>query len=210
MIEIRFRHFFYIANLLSLLRLVLVIPIYLLLPKQDSTSNLILLGLVGIAILSDWLDGFFARLLNQQTDLGRILDPLADKILIILSLLGFVIFRGFPLTLMILLAYRDLVILIGGIIITKKTGQLTESNIFGKANTLIIAITIFIFLISPDWWGTTALFYLSYISIIISGCSYLLFAFRSMRINTSVRAVMFILAALPVILVLCFMHDRLA
>jgi CDP-diacylglycerol--glycerol-3-phosphate 3-phosphatidyltransferase len=210
LIEIRFRHFFYIANLLSLLRLILVIPIYMLLPRQDSASNLILLGLIGIAIASDWLDGFFARKLNQQTDLGRILDPLADKILIVLGLLGFVIFRGFPLALVILLAYRDLVILIGGIIITKKTGRLTESNIFGKGNTLIISLAGFIFLISPDWWGTSALFYLSYISIIISGCSYLLFAFRSLRINISVRTMMFILAALPVILVLYFMHDRLA
>jgi CDP-diacylglycerol--glycerol-3-phosphate 3-phosphatidyltransferase len=210
LIEIRFRHFFYIANLLSLLRLILVIPIYMLLPRQDSASNLILLGLIGIAIASDWLDGFFARKLNQQTDLGRILDPLADKILIVLGLLGFVIFRGFPPALVILLAYRDLVILIGGIIITKKTGRLTESNIFGKGNTLIISLAGFIFLISPDWWGTSALFYLSYISIIISGCSYLLFAFRSLRINISVRTMMFILAALPVILVLYFMHDRLA
>jgi CDP-diacylglycerol--glycerol-3-phosphate 3-phosphatidyltransferase len=182
----------------------------MLLPRQDSASNLILLGLIGIAIASDWLDGFFARKLNQQTDLGRILDPLADKILIVLGLLGFVIFRGFPLALVILLAYRDLVILIGGIIITKKTGRLTESNIFGKGNTLIISLAGFIFLISPDWWGTSALFYLSYISIIISGCSYLLFAFRSLRINISVRTMMFILAALPVILVLYFMHDRLA
>ncbi len=209
MIELRFRHFFYIANLLSLLRLILVIPIYLLLPKQDSTSNLILLGLIGIAILSDWLDGFFARKLNQQTDLGRILDPLADKILIVLGLLGFVIFRDFPLALVILLAYRDLVILTGGIVITKKTGHLTESNFFGKANTLIIAVAGFVFLISPEWWGTAALFYLSYLSIIISGCSYLLFAFRRLRIDISVRAVMFILAALPVILALYFMRDRL-
>ena len=209
MVDVRFRHFFYIANLLSLLRLFLVIPIYLLLARPDSTSNLILLGLIGIAIASDWLDGFFARCLNQQTDLGRILDPLADKILIVLGLLGFVIFRDFPLALVILLAYRDLVILIGGIIITKKTGRLTESNIFGKGNTLIISVAGFVFLIAPEWWGTAALFYLSYISIIISGCSYLLFACRSMRVCTLNRIIMLILAALPVIPVLYLFRERL-
>lgn len=209
MIEVRFRHFFYIANLLSLLRLALILPIYLLLPKQDSTSTLILLGLIGIAIASDWFDGFFARKFNQQTDLGRILDPLADKILIVVGLLGFVIFRGFPLALVILLAYRDLVILIGGIIITKKTGNLTESNFFGKANTLVISVAGFVFLIGPEWWSTTALLNLSYISIIISGCSYLIFALKALKVRTSIRIISFILAALPVILVLYLMRDRL-
>lgn len=209
MTDIKLKHFLWLPNLFSLIRFVLVIPIWMLLQKGDQTSNIILLAVVGFAILSDWLDGFFARVLNQKSDLGRLLDPLADKFLMVAGLVGFVIYREFPLALLLLLAYRDFLIAIGGILIARKTGEIVESNFWGKANTTVVSIAGFFFLLIPDWIGVEVLLVLSYISILISGTSYLVDGTRKLGVRKSILPFIMIACGLPVVLILYFFRYNL-
>ena len=78
--QIRWKDLVKIPNLLSLYRLILglIFPFLWKLEIQDK----ILLILIGTAILSDTFDGNIARIFHQKTDLGKILDPLADKVFI--------------------------------------------------------------------------------------------------------------------------------
>jgi CDP-diacylglycerol--glycerol-3-phosphate 3-phosphatidyltransferase len=209
MADIKLKHFFWIPNLFSLIRFVLVVPIWILLQKSDQTSNILLLAIVGFAILSDWLDGFFARVLDQKSDLGRLLDPLADKFLMVAGLVGFVIYREFPLALLLLLAYRDFLIAIGGILIARKSGEITESNFWGKANTTVVSVAGFFFLLIPDWIGTQVLLVLSYISILISGTSYLLAGTRKLAVRKSILPPLMIACGIPVVLILYFFRYSL-
>jgi CDP-diacylglycerol--glycerol-3-phosphate 3-phosphatidyltransferase len=197
LIDIQFRHFFYVSNLLSIVRFFLLIPIFYYLSKEGTFADVMILVTIAVASLTDMLDGYFARRLKQKTDLGKILDPLADKIIIVLGLLALVLYRDFPLALVLLLGYRDLLILIGGIIIVKKSGKIIESNIWGKANTSIAAIAAFVFIISDGWWGTYILMAITYLSILISGTAYMLVGFRQMQTNMTLRIIIGFLALIP-------------
>ena len=209
MINIRIRHFFYLSNLLSLLRLFLLLPIYLALAWDDPEAKWVLLGLVFAAIASDYLDGQCARWMNQKTDLGRVLDPLADKILMVFGLIGFVIYIHFPLTLVLLLGYRDLTIFLGGIYLTKKSGEIRESNIWGKLNTVFVSFAGFFFILTPDWWGTTALLIISYISVVYSGINYLTTALREIKVARAYWPSIILIYLIPMAVIAYFTHQYL-
>ena len=66
---------FLIPNLITILRLVLIVPLVMSYYFDYMTYLYVLLGVV---ILTDFLDGFLARRLNQISDLGKLLDPIAD------------------------------------------------------------------------------------------------------------------------------------
>lgn len=97
-----------IPNLLSFLRL-LGIPLFLyllLVPESDGWALVVL----AVSAITDWADGKLARLLNQYSRLGELLDPAADRLYILAALIGFVI-RGFiPWWLAALIIGRDVVL----------------------------------------------------------------------------------------------------
>lgn len=109
-----------VPNVLSALRLVGV-PIFLwliLVPEADVWA-VVVLALAGI---SDYLDGKIARKFNQISRVGQILDPLADRLYILATLIGLLI-RGFiPLWLVVVLIGRDVVLGVVMLIIKQRTG----------------------------------------------------------------------------------------
>ena len=143
--ELKSRDFFTASNVLSLLRIVFIIPIVWFI-RED---NRIWLAVVGfLAIGSDYLDGYLARKLNQITELGKILDPVADKLAIGFGLIALYYFRDFPLWFILLVIGRDVLILLGSLILMDKVRRVTPSNFPGKvAVTLIVlAVVVFIFI----------------------------------------------------------------
>ena len=78
-----------ISNGLSILRLFLVVPMVFFLVSETPTSKYYAVGIIVVAILTDLADGFIARKLNQVTEFGKIIDPLADKILAAAALFSF-------------------------------------------------------------------------------------------------------------------------
>lgn len=97
-----------IPNLLSFLRL-LGVPLFLwliLVPKAD-TAAFVLLALSGI---TDWLDGVIARATGQTSRLGQLLDPLADRLYIVATLVGLALRAIIPWWLVVVIVARDLVL----------------------------------------------------------------------------------------------------
>jgi CDP-diacylglycerol--glycerol-3-phosphate 3-phosphatidyltransferase len=209
LVDVKFRHFFYLSNLFSILRFFLLIPIHYFLARRGAFANSMAMATIFAAGLTDFLDGFFARRLNQKTDLGRILDPLADKVIIAGGFFGLVIHRDFPVVLLMFLLYRDLIILIGGLILTRKFGFVTESNIYGKANTVIVSSTAFLFIVLPQWWFTIGLIFLSYFAVLISGLSYLFTGFRLLRPSRFVRIIILVLLTVPPVLFFCLLNNHI-
>jgi CDP-diacylglycerol--glycerol-3-phosphate 3-phosphatidyltransferase len=201
LIDIKFKHLFYVSNLLSILRFFFLIPIFYYLSKTGTYADIMVLVCIAVAALTDVFDGYFARLLNQKTDLGKILDPLADKIIIVVGMLGLVIHRGFPLTLVVFLGYRDLMILIGGLLIAKRSSEIIESNFWGKANTFMAATTAFVFVLSDGWWGAYILMVLTYLSILFSGTAYMFRGFERLQVNIGMRFLWGIIFLIPVFLI---------
>ena len=130
---------FTISNGLSLFRAFLAIPIVLALENDHIT-----LGVTAIilAIISDFLDGYIARKSNNITNLGKLLDPIADKI-IILAVMIYLIFspkHQFPIYFFLLLGARDLTISIIVSYLMNRQSEIFESNFTGKVFVAVVAL----------------------------------------------------------------------
>lgn len=129
------------SNMLSFLRMLLVIPFAMLL--ENAYANQLLLGAICmIAYATDLLDGWIARKFEGETKLGRIIDPLADKVYIIVAVVMMVIFEMLPLWFVAIVVLRDLVIFAGGMHLKQRTGILVQSNWLGKATVVAIGFTL--------------------------------------------------------------------
>jgi len=71
-----------VPNIITIARIAAIIPIVYLVMNGDNTLRIIALVIYVVAAASDWVDGFLARAWNQYSDLGRMLDPIADKLLV--------------------------------------------------------------------------------------------------------------------------------
>jgi len=123
-----------IPNIITILRILLVVPIMVLLAREE---YLTVLGVFALAGISDGLDGYLARRYNWRTPLGALLDPLADK----LMLVGVYLVLGWggmlPWWLVGLVVVRDVVIISGALAYRQRCKNLTmEPTWISKANTL--------------------------------------------------------------------------
>ncbi len=170
--NIQFKHFFYPANLLSLGRIALIVPIAYLIKLNTLAGNAVLILLALITIATDYLDGYLSRKRNEVTDLGKVLDPLADKIAMAVGFIFLIAYRAFPAALVLCLLYRDFLIVVLGWFAVVKTDRITMANSLGKINTTIVSVTGLLFLVHIPDVLFRVLLLLSYISIAISGVSY--------------------------------------
>lgn len=102
-----------IPNLITGLRFILVVPISIFIYQGNDLLALILFVIAG---LSDGLDGYLARKYNWFTEFGQFADPLADKCLVIATLLAFAFSQKLPLWFVYLILSRDGIILIGAML----------------------------------------------------------------------------------------------
>lgn len=120
-------------NSLSFFRIILIAPIiYLLLNEFYKQAFFVLF----IASITDFLDGFLARKLNQTTLIGKLLDPLADKILINYAFLLFTIKGSIPQFLWITVFFKDTILIVGSLVIlTYNKENVIKSSYVGKFAT---------------------------------------------------------------------------
>ena len=95
-------------NALSALRLLLV-PVFLWLILID--QNLLAFAVLAFSSFTDWLDGYLARKLNQTSRLGQLLDPAADRLFILASLVGLAATDQVPWWLVVVIVARDVMLL---------------------------------------------------------------------------------------------------
>lgn len=99
-----------------------------------------------IASISDFFDGYIARKYNIITTFGQVMDPLADKILVLAALLCFVQLNIVPAWMVIIVTSREF--LISGIrIITAKEGEIIAASMWGKVKTVTEIVTILVILL---------------------------------------------------------------
>lgn len=131
-----------VSNVLSLLRLLLAAPIVLLLLRAGEGDRTLPLIVMLAAGLTDFLDGILARAMDQITELGRVLDPLADKIAIAAVGFTLIVLGDLPLWFLLVVVVRDIVILAGGLLIKKRTGVVLPSNWAGKVAVTFVALVM--------------------------------------------------------------------
>jgi len=140
-----------VPNLISLGRLLLLIPVGYFLSRPEPHATLYALAFLVAAEISDYLDGFFARLLNQRTKLGLILDPLSDKVLAAVMIVLLLLYRNFPLWMAAVIVGRDLIIGLGGLMYSSKIEAVPSSNFTGKYTFASIAVLIVSYVIEFEF-----------------------------------------------------------
>lgn len=177
---------FNVSNSLSFLRLLLVIPAWIAFINFDQTSRYIVAGIGIFAAITDILDGFLARKLNQITEFGKIIDPLADKVLVVFVVLNLFLIGDIPEYYFYLIVARDFLILIGGLIVSKKLGKVLPSDYIGKATVLAISFTLLMILLNVDKQSLPylILYYSSIVLIFLSFINYVIKAVKALNQNT--------------------------
>ena len=139
---------FTIPNLISLFRLLLIpVILWAFLKKQDRTLTIVLLA---VSAVSDILDGQIARKFHMVSDLGKALDPIADK----LTQLSMVICLSavYPLMrlLLVLCVVRELCMGIFGLLVIRKNNAVHSANWYGKLSTVVLHGTVIVLLLFPN------------------------------------------------------------
>ncbi len=135
-------HFWTAPNVITLLRIVLIVPIVVTLCLKDPGGNLVAFLLIVLAYFTDFLDGFVARKTGAVSKAGMMLDPVSDKLLSAALSLTLLILGKFPLYYFILIVGRDAVISVGALYAMKKEHMITLPLTLGKINTLILGIVL--------------------------------------------------------------------
>ncbi len=132
-----------IPNLLSFARLFLLPVIYLDLVGERHVRALILLALMAA---TDWLDGYLARRLDQTSRLGILLDPISDRVLVLVVGIGFVVVGLLPLWAVLVVVVRDVAVMAIGVVLLLRGGQPPAVTRLGKASTfgLLFALPAFL------------------------------------------------------------------
>ena len=158
---------FTISNLLSFLRLLLLFPVWIALSNyQDGTYRIITFILCIIAAVTDFLDGYIARKRHEITEFGKIIDPLADKILVGIIAIKLYLIGELSGYFLLIIIIRDAIIFTGGILISLKLKKVLPSNLLGKITVTIVGF-VFLMLIAGLNKSNTLFIIIYYSSIIL-------------------------------------------
>ena len=132
-----------IPNAISFVRILLITPFvaFFISGKYitgDYTPAIIILAISGV---SDFFDGMIARKFHQESELGKVLDPLADKLTLIAVGICLIFIEPYVLPLMIIMVVKDILMIIGGTIIINKGVIPPKSSWYGKVSTFMFYIS---------------------------------------------------------------------
>ena len=178
------KRFWTIPNALSLVRIAMV-PLFVWcffapIPANRPWAIAIFLA----AGATDVVDGYIARHFNQVSLWGRILDPMADKLMVFAALLCLMLDQVLPAWLVLLYFSKEMAQAVCSFVLMRRTRDMIASNILGKAGTTLFYITIVtLTLFQPSPALQNTLLFLSYLTITAAFASYLLQGLRQERLN---------------------------
>jgi cardiolipin synthase (CMP-forming) len=166
-----------VPNVISSIRILLVVPIALELVNHRLPATI---ALFAVAALSDVADGFLAKRYGWQTELGAVLDPAADKLLLATVFVTLAYLRLIPVWLMAAAVARDAIIVSGALLYRFYLGPLAmHPSVVSKLNTLCQAAFIMAVIAKeefslPPGWMVLILGALVFVTTVISGIDYVL------------------------------------
>ena len=161
-----------LANVLTLLRILAVPVVVVALLGETPNGDELAAAVFALAALTDGLDGYFARSRDSVTTFGKLMDPLADKLLITAALLSLVsLHRLQPWVAMVIIARELAVTGLRGI--AAERGVVIAASWLGKIKTVLQIAAVFALIAanpSPGW--VDALVYAAVAATVVSGADY--------------------------------------
>ncbi len=146
-----------LPNALSLFRLFLVPCFAAAFFSQFSGARFWAAGIYGLAFVTDVADGYIARSSGQVTKLGRILDPMADKLMTFTVILSIALTGAIPLWAAVIFFLKEISMGVGGVLMLKYLGDVTPANLLGKISTgafFVVCALLILFPQIPAPWAT--------------------------------------------------------
>lgn len=141
----------HLSNLLTFIRLLLVPVFPIAFFSSDPLGPFIALAVFVLAGFTDFLDGYIARRFHQITPLGTVLDPLADKLMLLTVLLTLWHHGTLPLWILLIIILKEtFMIVTGAYLYFRKSKFIIPSNRYGKAATALLFLAIPLRILMPD------------------------------------------------------------
>jgi len=148
-----------VPNIISVFRICLVPVFIVIFFNDDSDRKLYAVVVYVIAAFSDFLDGFLARKYDATSNMGKLLDPLGDKLMTISAMVCITIEGLIPFWAVLVAGSKELLMGAGGIVLHKKARmELLPSNLIGKTASVVLFLvcaTLMIFIKIPHWASIT-------------------------------------------------------
>ena len=170
------REFIYPANLLTLARLLMLPAAIHYMRREDGRWRA--LGIFGVAMATDVLDGPVARMRHEVSPLGKVLDPIADKLMIDTTAIILSQTRGFPWWATGMLLARDLALLLGSLLVYHRHAEISIADAAGKATTVALAGAMILYLADGPRSGKPAL----YAALLPFGASLVVYARKFVQV----------------------------
>ncbi len=156
------------ANKLTILRLILIIPFLLFLELSylgtssltyilvlKGFSRFIALGIFAAAVATDYYDGKIARETDTVTDFGKLMDPIADKLLTFTFLLVLLRANAVMVLIVLILLTREFLVTAERALVSNKGGAIIPASKYGKYKTIALYVALFIIGFIPNFAGWT-------------------------------------------------------
>jgi CDP-diacylglycerol--glycerol-3-phosphate 3-phosphatidyltransferase len=141
-----------LPNGLTIIRVLAIPVILLLLFYSGKTYQWVTAIFFLLVAVTDTIDGYFARRSGMVTTLGKFLDPLADKLLIVTALIALIPTRGIPFWMIILIVGREIAVTgLRGIAVAQ--GIVISASAFGKYKTVFETIAIFFLILDGEYFS---------------------------------------------------------
>lgn len=160
-----------VPNMLTCLRLVMIIPmVYCFLSDMRKAA----LGFFLLASLTDLLDGYIARRLQIVSNFGKVMDPLADKLMLLSAVLCLFSQGDLPTVVIVIVFAKELLMITVGAILYRTLHMIIPANVIGKIGTVLFFVAVvlaFLSMYTAPWY-----LYLMYIAVAFSLFSILQYA----------------------------------
>ncbi|HEX9978690.1 MAG TPA: CDP-alcohol phosphatidyltransferase family protein [Acidimicrobiia bacterium] len=131
---------FTIPNAISAVRIALVpVFVWLVFGRDDPTSAGLLIGGIGA---TDWVDGYLARRLGQVSEVGKVLDPLADRLAVAAAVVAGWVSGALPWPIAVLIAIREVLVAIGATLLAVRAHAKLDVRYIGKLATFVLYFAI--------------------------------------------------------------------
>ncbi len=187
MIKISKKDLVTIPNILSYIRILLVpIFVYVYLTAETSEDYFISAIVVLLSSLTDCFDGLIARKCNMITELGKVLDPVADKLMQAAMLLVLLIKIDWMIWIVVLFIIKEAFMFFAGLFMLKKGRKLDGAKWYGKVSTAVLYVVMIIIIAMPNI-GNGIMQCLMTISAILLALSFIMYALEYVKMYRSIR-----------------------
>ncbi|MBI4976289.1 MAG: CDP-alcohol phosphatidyltransferase family protein [Spirochaetes bacterium] len=166
-----------VSNWLSMSRIVLT-PFVVYFMFRDAWR--VVIAIIVLMAVTDMLDGFWARTFGQVTDIGKVLDPLADKVSIVTIIISLAFIRHLHpifIGLIALILFKEILTFFLGIFVINRKGFIPMSSMFGKFAVFALCMTFFLIIAGyADKYPKVGFVFagISYAAILTAGINYLI------------------------------------